>query len=307
MSGSEATTAQQRLFLLRKDLSRTQKRLLHKHEKQLRELHETERAVWYRQVADSLIADPAGTPRGSAKVSLFNIHTQRKEPVALNPRFDAHENAMLFYRKAKKGERGRDITIRKVAETEAEIKTCGQFICDADAALAAGKEERELLDLCGRIAAALKLPDAPGVSGVVPGTKKQEDVPYRRCTIDDWNIYIGKNDAQNDELSTRFAHPHDLWLHVAGHAGSHVVIRRPDRTTAVPPEVVRKAAALAVWFSKAKHTSYAEVHYTEARFVRKRRHAPPGEVIVERYKSIRVSPCQPEEMFPSKYDEQSTA
>jgi predicted ribosome quality control (RQC) complex YloA/Tae2 family protein len=65
--------------------------------------------------------------------------------------------------------------------------------------------------------------------------------------------------------------------------------------------VVRKVAALAVWFSKAKHTSYAEVHYTEARFVRKRRHAPAGQVMIERYKSVRVSPRSPHDLFPSKY------
>jgi len=296
-----------RLRLLRKHLSRGLKRLGSKLEKQRAELKETERAEWYRQIADSLLAGLAGHEslrRDSSKNSLYNIHTQKEEPVALNPKLDLKENAALFYKKARKGMRGKDINIKKIAETETEIQTYERLLGEADVALAAGKE---VPDLCAEIASALKLPQSGDTPGAASKADRTEKIPYRHLTINDWNIYIGKNDAQNDEMTTRFAHPHDLWLHVAGHAGSHVIVRRPDRTVAVPQDVVKKAASLAVWFSKAKHTSYAEVHYTEARFVHKRRHAPAGEVTVERCKSIRVGPCSPENLFPSKYGEPSIA
>jgi predicted ribosome quality control (RQC) complex YloA/Tae2 family protein len=293
-----AETPAGQLRRLRKILARTMKHSRATLEKQLSELAETERAGWYRQIADSLLAGQA-SPRGSSKSPVFNIHTQKEEQVVLNPELDFRENAALFYKKARKGMRGREINIKKTAETEAEIKTVEQLLSEADAALAAGGEDRNIPDLCGAIAAVLKL---PGKGEKPPAPADKEKIPFRRVTIDGWDIYIGKNDGQNDELTTRFARPHDLWFHAAGHAGSHVVIRRLDRTVPVPPDIVKKAASLAAWFSKAKHTSYAEVHYAEARFVRKRRHAPPGEVVIERYKSIRVSPCQPEDMFPSKYD-----
>jgi predicted ribosome quality control (RQC) complex YloA/Tae2 family protein len=76
-----------------------------------------------------------------------------------------------------------------------------------------------------------------------------------------------------------------------------VLIRHKRDTPNPPKEVIQKAAQLAVWFSKARHTSYAEVHVTEARFVRKRRHAPPGEVIAERCKAVRVEPKDPKKLF----------
>jgi predicted ribosome quality control (RQC) complex YloA/Tae2 family protein len=107
---------------------------------------------------------------------------------------------------------------------------------------------------------------------------------------------IGRNNTQNDELSIRYAHPRDIWLHVAAHAGSHVVIRREKNADWPPRNVLEKAGALAVWFSKARHTSYAEVHVTERRYVHKRRKAPPGEVVAERCKSIRVSPRDPRQI-----------
>jgi predicted ribosome quality control (RQC) complex YloA/Tae2 family protein len=287
---------------LRKILARAMKRSRGTLEKQRFELAETERAEWYRQIADSLLAGPA-SPRGPSKITLFNLHAQKEEQVPLNPELDCRGNAALFYKKARKGERGRAINIKKTAETEADIKKDEQLLAEADAALAAGADDEKTHGLCAAIAAALKLP-APGVKtgpGAARGADAAEKIPYRRLIIDGWDIYIGRNDAQNDELTTRFARPHDLWLHAAGHAGSHVLVRRPHRTVPVPPAIVNKAAALAAWFSKAKHASYAEVHYAEARFVRKRRHAPPGQVILERCRSIRVSPCQPEDLFPSKF------
>jgi predicted ribosome quality control (RQC) complex YloA/Tae2 family protein len=302
MDGSETPAAV--LRRLRRILARAMKRSRATLEKQRSELAETERAAWYRQIADSLLAGPA-LPRGSSKVPLLNIHTQKQEQVELNPELDFRENAALFYKKARKGDRGKEINIKKTAETEAVIKTGRRLLAEADAALAADAtdaHDRNVSDLCGTIAQALKLPAS---GGTTPGSGaagvEKEKIPFRRVSLDGWDIYVGKNDKQNDELTVRVARPHDLWLHAAGHAGSHVVIRRPDRTTAVPPDIVKKAASLAAWFSKAKHASYAEVHYVEARFVRKRRHAPPGEVVLERYKSIRVSPCQPEDLFPSKF------
>lgn len=297
MAGLETQSV---LSPLRKSLTRALKHLYRKLEKQRRELGETEHAGWYRQIADSLLAGPSTAPRrGSSKVPLFNIHTQKEETVALNPKFDFRENAALYYKKARKGERGKEINLQKISATETEINNLDQLLREADAVLASGEEAP---DLCSRIASALKLPQSGGPPGASSGADRTEKIPYRHLIIDEWDIYIGKNDAQNDEMTTRFAKPHDLWLHVAGHAGSHVIIRRPDRTVSVPQDVIRKAASLAVWFSKAKYTSYAEAHYTEARFVRKRRHAPAGEVVAERCKSIRVSPRSPEDLFPSMYD-----
>jgi predicted ribosome quality control (RQC) complex YloA/Tae2 family protein len=292
-----------RLILLKKELMRHLKRLDRKREKQQEELTETQKAVWYRQVADSLSALPATAARGISQEILHNIHTGQDEIVPLNPKLTIRENITLLYKKAKKSERGDEVNAKKVAETEKEIIACKKLILLCETALAE-QDTGPANDLIAQIESALAghLPQSAGphpVSG-----RKEEKIPYRHFSIDGWDVYVGKNDKQNDELTTRFAKNNDLWLHVAGHAGSHLVIRRPERNVPVPQEVIDKVASLAVWFSKAKHTSYAEVHVTEARFVHKRRHSPPGQVIAERCKPVRVSPKSPQEMFPGKYDEE---
>jgi len=274
-----------------KALAKHEERKLDKQRSDAREAGQFAR---YSQIADSLMADHASAPRGTSKGAVVNIHTREIEEVALNPALDAVENAELLYRKARKGKRGYETVAALIVETEAKLGRLNDVIICMDEIT----NEKPLEELTGddvervRQAAAEFLPPEDAKSG---GGKKAgpPPPPFKKYVIDGWEVYMGKNSTQNDELSTRFAKPSDIWLHVAAHAGSHVIIRHKKDTPNPPKTVVEKAAQLAVWHSKARHTSYAEVHVTEARFVRKRRHAPPGEVIAERCKTVRVEPKDP--------------
>jgi predicted ribosome quality control (RQC) complex YloA/Tae2 family protein len=304
MINNQPISLHDRLFGLKKEVVKTLKHCRRKHEKQLEELNESLRSAWYRQIGDSLMAVSKEIPRGTSKTTLFNVHTQMEEPITLNPKFDFRKNAELFYKKSRKAKHGSEINAKKVMDTEAEIKEFEQLVPECDTLLAKPNDEA-IENLCVRIESILSRHSPQSSSSVTPSEKEREKIPYRHFTIGEWNIYTGKSDTQNDDMTTRFAKPQDLWLHVAGHAGSHILIRRPDRTMEVPKDIIEKAAALAVWFSKAKHTSYAEVHVTEARFVHKRRHSPAGQVIAERCKAVRVSPRSPQELFPAQYDEKT--
>jgi predicted ribosome quality control (RQC) complex YloA/Tae2 family protein len=125
-----------------------------------------------------------------------------------------------------------------------------------------------------------------------------EEAGFRRFTMDGWRIFIGKNDEQNDELSTRFARPSDTWMHVASHPGSHLVIQQGDSAISPPKEVLSKAASLAAWFSKARHSPFVKVHVTDARNVRKLKGSPPGEVHIGKFKTLKVKPVSPQDLFP---------
>jgi len=267
-------------------------------EKQRVEAEEAGQYARYGQIADSLMADPAGYPRGTAKTEVINVYTESIEEIALNPSFDAVENAELLYKKSRKGKRGHDTALKKKAETENKAEKLKAIIIGIEAILAEKepqKIENEDLERATELSAEFLPPEKTG-SGR-RGMPPEPTLPFKKYIIDGWEVYLGKNSTQNDELSTKFAKPSDIWLHVAAHAGSHVIIRHKKNTDNPPKTVIEKAAQLAVWFSKAKHTSYAEVHVTEARFVRKRRHAPPGEVIAERCKAVRVEPKDPRLMF----------
>jgi predicted ribosome quality control (RQC) complex YloA/Tae2 family protein len=108
-----------------------------------------------------------------------------------------------------------------------------------------------------------------------------------------FEVLIGRGSEENDDLTFNVAEPHDLWLHVAGGtAGSHVVIRNPDKGE-VPRDVIEGAAAAAAWYSKARGAAKVEVHYCRASDVSKPRGAPTGLVELARWKAVRVVPAAP--------------
>jgi predicted ribosome quality control (RQC) complex YloA/Tae2 family protein len=114
--------------------------------------------------------------------------------------------------------------------------------------------------------------------------------PYRRLEVEGFAVLVGKGDAENDRLTFEIADPRDWWLHVAGHSGSHVVVRNPDELAALPRPVLERAAELAAWHSKARGTGKVEVHVCRVADVSKPRGAPPGTVRLRRWTGLRVYP-----------------
>ena len=76
--------------------------------------------------------------------------------------------------------------------------------------------------------------------------------PYKTVPVEGFDVLVGKGDVENDRLTFEVAAPDDLWLHVAGFSGSHVVVRNPDALPELPRPVVERAAELAAWHSKGR-------------------------------------------------------
>jgi len=114
---------------------------------------------------------------------------------------------------------------------------------------------------------------------------------YRAFEIEEFAVLVGKGDALNDRLTFEVAEPRDFWLHVAGPAGSHVVVRNPDDLPELPRSVLEAAASLAAWHSKARGSrGKVEVHVCRVADVSKPRGFAPGEVRLRRWSSVKVYP-----------------
>ena len=126
--------------------------------------------------------------------------------------------------------------------------------------------------------------------------KLTKGIPLRRYeSAEGLLILVGRNNEQNDKLSTAVARGNDLWFHIGqGHAGSHVVVRLPKNKSA-SLETLLDAACLAVHFSKARGAELIEVVYTEAKNVRKPKGLAPGKVLTSRTRSLRVR-AEPERL-----------
>ena len=107
-----------------------------------------------------------------------------------------------------------------------------------------------------------------------------------------WKVLAGRTDADNDQLSLRIARPNDWWFHVRGMPGSHVILQAPSGQE--PPSVILKqAAAVAAYHSKARNGGVVAVSVPRARFVSKPRGAKPGTVQIRKAKVIKIRPALP--------------
>jgi predicted ribosome quality control (RQC) complex YloA/Tae2 family protein len=125
--------------------------------------------------------------------------------------------------------------------------------------------------------------------------------PYKTLTVDGFTVLVGRGDAENDVLTFDVAEPRDVWLHVAGFAGSHVVVRIPDDLAALPPQVLQRAAELAAWHSKARGArGKVEVHWCRVADVRKPAGWPAGKVLLKNWDVVRVYPKGAEPTSPGE-------
>ena len=111
--------------------------------------------------------------------------------------------------------------------------------------------------------------------------------PRRYASADGLEIWVGRSDEGNDVLTTRLARGNDLFFHLDGAPGSHVILRTEGQTEP-PPESVLDACELAVQFSKQKNASSADVHISPIKNVKKPKGAKRGLVYVSGGRSIRL-------------------
>ena len=123
--------------------------------------------------------------------------------------------------------------------------------------------------------------------------KAEEDQVARRFTSPDgMEVLVGRTARDNDALTFQVASQRDFWLHVAGCPGSHVIVRNPEGLSSLPRGTLRFAAKLAARHSKARAAGQVSVHVALVRDVSKPRGAPPGQVSLKRYRSVRASPLE---------------
>ncbi len=115
-------------------------------------------------------------------------------------------------------------------------------------------------------------------------------------SVEGWTILIGRTGKDNDRLTFKIAGADDFWLHAAGTAGAHVVIRNPDRAGSPPPATLAEAAAFAVWFSDAREQGAADVHWTKRKNVHRVRGAASGKVVLKRFDTVRARAKAPQEV-----------
>jgi len=238
---------------------------------------------YYTKIAQLILAQPKAIKRGEATAELVDYYDPQLPviQVKINPKFNAQENAEVFFSNARYFDQKQVKRKRRAKEIQAQLKSLYQI-----------KENLESIDsykALERIELKLKS------DNLIPKSEAEATqlrLPFKKFTFRNWEIWVGRSAKDNDTMTFKHAHKEDWWLHVQGYAGSHVVIRNPQHRNDVPPDILQRAASLAITHSDAKHASYVPVIYTKVKFVQKPRKSTPGSVFPSHTKTIYADPIE---------------
>ena len=236
------------------------------------ERKEAARWVELKEKADLILARLSDIPRGRVEVEIEGFDG-RQVRLKLDPTLTPVAYAQALYRRAGKLRRRLSALPKREEALRKELVRLKEL----------EKTLTERPELAPFLVGELSL------LGALPQQRHGKAPPParpRQLRIGDFTVLVGRSAEENDRL-VREAQPHDLWLHARGVPGAHVVVRTSGRE--VPEGVLRQAARLAAWHSRARGERKVPVSYTEARHLRKPRGAPPGAVILKEESVIVVS------------------
>ena len=263
--------------LVKNELTRAKNKL----GKLIKELNDAENAEDYKIKADNLMTyqyefkDHADT-----KIKVKNIYSQTGEAIeiALDKRITILANMQNYYKKYDKLKRAKIFLTEQIQKNKDEIS----YLESIENSIALCSTLAETDDIQRELVAGNYLKER-----ATKKTKEKTAAPFSFTAPDGTIVLVGKNNAQNDALTTKTAAPHDLWLHTKDIPGSHVIIRTGGEE--VKEETLLLAGNLAVYFSKAKGSSNVPVDTVECRFIKKPSGSKPGFVTFTHQKTIAIN------------------
>ena len=209
--------------------------------------------------------------------------------IPLNKKYSPNINAKHYFKKYNKLKNALQIVSVQKAETENELNYIDSIIFEIDLA-SSTKEIQEILDEISENLIKNKVSQKK--KNTKNSKKKKQEKQYSplHFNIDNFDVYVGKNNKENDWLTFTFANKNDIWLHTKDIQGSHVILKNSGQN--VSDDTLVKCAKLAVEHSKAKLSSNVPVDYCKVQYVKKTNSAKPGMVIFTNNKTISVTSCQ---------------
>jgi predicted ribosome quality control (RQC) complex YloA/Tae2 family protein len=266
-------------------LDRLEKKLVRK-STDLDEVGYNQRAELYGLIGALLAGYENPKLKGLEEIELTD-YSGEKLKVKLNHRQTIIENSQKYFLKAKKTKEELKARLRMLPNLGSELKRCR----DAQIELKNTVDMKQLEKLY------MKFGHELGIN--FQDNKMEKEDKFRKFELDDGFVaYAGKNAANNDELTMKFAKPNDMWFHARGSSGSHVVVPL-SKDQKLPKKILEQAAGVAAYYSGAKNAKYTPVAYCLKKFVRKPKGSHPGSVTIARETVILAEPKLPEKSVES--------
>lgn len=274
------TRIRQKSVDLRKIVNTALERNQKKYVLQQKQMQDSNRKEKYKVYGELIQAFGYGLEEGSKELIAQNYYDNNKEiKIPLDPMLSPQENAQKYFDKYGKMKRTAEALNTLLEETKSEIDHLESIQNSLDFALSAD-------DL-------VQIKDELMEYGFIKKTKNTKKVkikskPFHYISSDGFDIYVGKNNYQNDELTFKFATGNDWWFHAKGMPGSHVIVKSNNQE--LPDRVFEEAGKLAGFYSKGRDSEKIEIDYLQKKNVKKPNGSAPGFVVYYTNYSLTIHP-----------------
>ncbi|GAA0723868.1 NFACT RNA binding domain-containing protein [Clostridium malenominatum] len=237
----------------------------------------------YKIYGELLTANIYSIQPGDKEITVLNYYSEDEEyiTIPLNPNKSSSHNIQSYFKKYNKLKKSEEASTEQINWAEKEIEYLQSVLTNIN----------NLEDYKGIDEIKKELMEAGYIKFKKDGKKKDAlSKPMHFISSEGIDIYVGKNNIQNDYLTLKFSNKNDIWMHTKNIPGSHVIIKSTKEFT---DKTLIEAGNLAAFYSKAKDSSNVPVDYTEVRNVHKPNGAKPGMVIYSTNKTLYVNPEEP--------------
>ena len=276
---SAVTRIRQKSTDLRKIVTTALERNVKKYDLQVKQLADTEKREKYKVYGELLHTYGYQIEAGAKKATVPNYYTGEEIEIPLDDQLTPMENAKKYFERYGKLKRTYEALTEYVQETGEEVEHLRSVVNALDLA----QDEADLSQIREELVQ----------SGYIrhKGNKKKEKIvskPLHFISSDGFDMYVGKNNFQNEEITFQMAQGGDWWFHAKGMPGSHVIVKTNGKE--LPDRTFEEAGRLAAHYSSAKGQNSIEVDYVQRKHVKKPGGAKPGFVVYYTNYSMVIDP-----------------
>ena len=248
---------------------------------QEKQMQDTEKKDKYRLYGELLHTYGYSIKAGTKKAEVDNYYTNEKTVIPLDPLLSPQQNAEKYYARYTKMKRTAEALAGRMQDMREEIRHL-ESIAES---LETAADDRDLSQIRQELA------DCGYIRQTKTGSKKQpagKAEPLHFRSSDGFDIFVGKNNYQNEEVSFRIASGNDWWFHAKNMPGSHVIVKSDGKE--LPDRTFEEAGRLAAYYSSGRLAPKVEIDYTLRRNLKKPAKARPGFVIYYTNYSLMAEP-----------------
>ena len=275
------------LKLVLSTLSKIKKRLLNINKK----IEECKNMDTYKLYGELITANMYKyTDFNSDEVMLYNYYTDKEISVPVDKNKTPSINAKNYYKKYNKLKNALLVVNEQKLDTISELDYLESIIYELDTA----KTISDIDEIYSEIVENTLFERTHLKSNTKTTKQKQKNKKVNKefvpieYKIDNYTLLVGKNNVQNDYLTTKLAKSNDIWFHTKDIHGSHAILITKGETPSI--DILIRCAQIAAYYSKGKMSSNVPVDYTLIKYVKKPSGSKPGFVIYTHNKTINVTP-----------------